>query len=898
MRRWRPALRIARRSVRRNLARSLLVAVLVGLPVAGATMVDVVVRTLDSPERSARSQLGTADAQASVTTLSELPSDYAPGAYGSISFDPGSGPRDPAKVDIEALLPPGSRVVPMPVEHPVRLRVGEDTRRASLVIADVRDPLHADEARRSDGRLPSARDEVLLSPGLAEQLGGLRPGARITADGLLLTVSGLARDPFCFDCDRMVTAPGSAAAELMPPAGEAAGSLGSVDYLIDFPDDDAGVQLWPALARRGVALTPRDAYLHPDRYMPDGGGVATPDALRAAALAAVIVGLGLLEVVLLAGTAFAVGARRQTRALGLVAATGGSSRDVRRIVLAQGLVLGVLGAVGGVAVGGLLAVAGRPLWESLEGSELVGWRFGVWEVAGAAFVGLVSGLAAAIVPALGAGRMRAVDALAGRFRTTGRARRWATAAGVALAAAGAAIALTGDRLLADDFAAYERVLATAAETGAYASAPTPTGPVALIVGGAALLTAAMVLLVPLVIAGVAKLAAHLPLSPRLAFRDAGRHRHRTGPATSAIAVAVAGSVVLAFVAAGNFRAEELRYVPSLPPNLISIDPAQTDVAGARQVAEQAAARVPGAHAYALEQPVPPPPPGEERTADFDPMVSGGLFVEPSRHACPDAVECSTAGGELALASSDGLNALLAGRPLDAAARRALDAGRVVVFDRNLLSADGRVRIHGANGGGTIMLPGHLTERRGYAGLPGAIVTRKRAREQGWGAYATSMLVAYPRGTPRDDVEAAIAAAEDEGAYAYAEEGVGPEQDAILLAIAAIAGFVTLVGVAISISLSAAEGRADIATLAAVGAPPRRRRALAASQALLVAGLGCAIGLLAGAFVAYTARATTGSPEFVVPWGNLAITALAVPALAVLVAALFTPSRLPLVRRVM
>ena len=112
----------------------------------------------------------------------------------------------------------------------------------------------------------------------------------------------------------------------------------------------------------------------------------------------------------------------------------------------------------------------------------------------------------------------------------------------------------------------------------------------------------------------------------------------------------------------------------------------------------------------------------------------------------------------------------------------------------------------------------------------------------------------------------------------------------------MAGFVTLVGVAISVALSAAEGRADLATLAAVGAPPRRRRALAAAQALLVGGLGCALGVAFGTFVAYAARTTTGSPDFVVPWINLAITAVAVPLLAVLVAALFTPSRLPLVRR--
>ena len=119
----------------------------------------------------------------------------------------------------------------------------------------------------------------------------------------------------------------------------------------------------------------------------------------------------------------------------------------------------------------------------------------------------------------------------------------------------------------------------------------------------------------------------------------------------------------------------------------------------------------------------------------------------------------------------------------------------------------------------------------------------------------------------------------------------------MLIIAAAAGVVTLIGVAISVALSAAEGRADLATLAAVGAPPRRRRTLAAAQALVVAGLGAAAWASGfGAFVAFTARATTGAPGFVVPWANLAVTILVVPLLAMLVATLFVPSRLPLMRR--
>ena len=110
---WRPALRIARRSIRRNLGRSLLVAVLVVLPVAAATMVDVVARTLYSPERDAAAAMGVADAQVSVTGWSRL-EGFRPAAWGSNAVGAGKPDRDPRKVDLEALLPPGSHVAPTP----------------------------------------------------------------------------------------------------------------------------------------------------------------------------------------------------------------------------------------------------------------------------------------------------------------------------------------------------------------------------------------------------------------------------------------------------------------------------------------------------------------------------------------------------------------------------------------------------------------------------------------------------------------------------------------------------------------------------------------------------------------------------------------------------------------
>src|SRR3954453_22572609 len=171
-----------------------------------------------------------------------------------------------------------------------------------------------------------------------------------------------------------------------------------------------------------------------------------------------------------------------------------------------------------------------------------------------------------------------------------------------------------------------------------------------------------------------------------------------------------------------------------------------------------------------------------------------------------------------------------------------------------------------------------------------------AQAHGWGTVDSGYYVSYPKRTTRVQENRALDAAAALGAAALIERGPDKPTNTPLLIPIIAAAFITLAGAAISIVLSAAEGRADLATLAAVGAAPRRRRALAPGQALLIAGAGWALGGLLGTFVAFTVRATSGAPGFVVPWLNLAATAVAVPLLATAVAALFTPSRLALVRR--
>ncbi len=141
-----------------------------------------------------------------------------------------------------------------------------------------------------------------------------------------------------------------------------------------------------------------------------------------------VVVMVLIEVVLLAGPAFAVGARRQARTLALMAAAGGSPRDARRVVLGSGVVLGLLGR--GPGRRPRARRRRGPACRSSSASATA--RFGPFDVAwthllGVAVFGLVSALLAAAVPAWIASRQDVVAVLGGRrgdARGLAPAPRW------------------------------------------------------------------------------------------------------------------------------------------------------------------------------------------------------------------------------------------------------------------------------------------------------------------------------------------------------------------------------------------------------------------------------------------------------------------------------------------
>lgn len=892
-------------------------------------MADIVARSLDDPDRHVSRELGSADAMAIVTSERRLESNelaawslpgVTPAAPVSAAAAAPDDERDPRDVDIDALLPSGARAVGLDGFGAVTMTpVAAGTRllHAELDAANPHEPLDRHRVRLRAGVAAEGDREVLLSPGIMDRLAlDIGDSVRIgDVEGVRIT--GVARAPFCHGCDQVFVARGSALAPTVERSTPLVGAERRL--LVDLPPGTDFPVVQAQLAAAGVALMPRSAFGF------DGGVDLDPrnvslEAVQAAAAVALIAGLGLLEIVLLAGAAFAVGVRRQARDIGLVAVGGGSPRDVRRVVLAQGLVLGVVGAGLGVLLGVASMYAGRAGWERLAGEDIDRWVLRPWEIAGAALIGILAGLAAALIPAIGAARMQVVDALAGRWGRSSNRRPRAPWIGGSLILAGGAIALLGERSMSAGFRRYQRSLEMAAEMGTILVQPAGTGAILAIVGGAAVVAAGLVVLMPYVIGLVARIGSRLSLVPRLAVRDASRNRHRSGPATTAIAIAVAGTVLLAFAVAGNEAADEATYVPEAREGTILLRGYDLDrgfealgssrdeiVAAARRPVETA---LPGATSVELRVPVLPCGAALLTTQGCVAHESLPLSTV-TAESC--RIDCVYAGG---IAVANGVAELeqLAGARLGAEARDAFEAGSAIVFSRALVEDGDHVRIGplGPNAAPaprgptspdlgiepTLLLDAfYVSREQAYATLPAVVISPSHLAALDADTHVDTVLITPGSGTTQGDIDSAARIAADAGGSIQVEDGPEALDRRVYLLISGIAGLVTLVGVAITIALSAAEGRADLATMAAVGAPPRRRRAIVAAQALFVASLGVVAGVLFGSCFAYAARSTFGAPEFTIPWSSLGATLVLVPLLAMVVAALCTPSRFPLQRRI-
>src|SRR6185369_2745255 len=218
-------------------------------------------------------------------------------------------------------------------------------------------------------------------------------------------------------------------------------SFDDESWIVDTPTPVTWSQI-KQYNKQGMRIVSREVLLNP----PPASEVMTPPSVvrvQDFAAGTLIAGLGLLEIVLLAGPAFAVSARRRQRQLALVAANGGTPAHVRRIVLADGVVLGLVAAGAGIALGIASAFAARPYIEELV-AHYRGGAYRVFPLALLAITALavVTGVIAALVPAFITARQNVVASLAGRRGVTRSKKRWLIL-GLVMTAIGTAVVAYG-----------------------------------------------------------------------------------------------------------------------------------------------------------------------------------------------------------------------------------------------------------------------------------------------------------------------------------------------------------------------------------------------------------------------------------------------------------------------
>ncbi len=524
------------------------------------------------------------------------------------------------------------------------------------------------------------------------------------------------------------------------------------------------------------------------------------------------------------------------------------------------------------------------------------WRW--LELGIALVVGGAAAVLAALAPALQAARSDVATVLAGR-RGQVRSRAGWPLIGLVLIGAGAAGDLTrGTRPGGEIWVA--------------------SGTVVIVLGAVAL--------TPWLVGQVGRLATHLPLPLRLATRDAARQRSRTAPAVAAIMASVIGITALAIGFASDTKQGRRDYEPRTAFGVASLNVPGSD-------AEQAVTD-------AIHDVLPGRPLFQGQQVDYQPGASASTQIVVAPPGCtliqasgidlggnsPDSPclrdwQQVNANGSIAAYDIAALEAF--GVRLDQRAKDVLSSGGVLVGSAAALRGDraliGVVSVptdatNGTNG--TVVrratVPAALLPSAGprTALVATAVMTPQTAHTLGFTTMPSQLAIGGPELTKaqEDKLNGKLTLLDS---TVYVERGYHQPYGLILALLAIIGGLVVLVATVTATGLAMSEARPDLATLAAVGAPPRTRRYVAAAQSLVIGllgtGLGVALGFVPGLAVTWPLTANSYSsyapppggangPVIAIPWTLLLVVALAVPLVAALVTGLFTRSRLPMVRR--
>ncbi|NMO53737.1 FtsX-like permease family protein [Actinoplanes sp. TBRC 11911] len=549
-------------------------------------------------------------------------------------------------------------------------------------------------------------------------------------------------------------------------------------------------------------------------------GDAGPDP---AFIVLILATIGLLFVGLLAAAGFAVLAQRRLRALGMLAAIGARHRHLRLVMLANGAVVGTVAAI----VGGITGLAAwlllTPRLETVVQHRINRFDLPWLQILLAAALAVVAAVVAAWWPARAAARVPVVAALSARPPQPRPVHRFAVLGALLLAA--------GLILLAQS---------------------NPERP-ALVVGGVAGTAAGMLLLAPLLVAVLATVARAFPVAARIALRDLGRYRARSGAALAAISMATgiaaaiivgAGAAQAAAPSGGNLPDDEL--IVWVAPSRIEGPVPQLDasqLAQARSAVSAIAGTIHGGTPLPLIAGISP-------GARLESLNDSGLSGKPVvAFAIPHRSGGSTE------YHGDEMIPLLLATP-DILGRYGITAGSIdpaadVLTSHTDLS---RYRLIGADRQGESWQPRtqHIGQLPANTSEPTTLLTEHGMRALGLTPAPVGWLIATTKPLTPAQVDKAQQAARASGLdLAVETRPLAADLSRLRTGAAAIGAAVALGVLAVTVGLIRAEAGRDLRTLAANGAARGTRRRLTAATTLALALLGAVLGT-AGAYAALIA----------------------------------------------
>jgi putative ABC transport system permease protein len=645
-----------------------------------------------------------------------------------------------------------------------------------------------------EGSYPAGPGQVAVTDGVAELL-QLELGSTLVLNGQRRKVVGIVENPHKLSDEFALVSPSSAgAAEHVTVLAQAEEGDAAMDSFFAEPNGP------PAMA--GMQIVGND---HPEGPALAMFSVTTVFLLLAS---------------LVAAAGFAVVAQRRLRQLGMLAAVGGTQKHVRLVLLANGVIVGAIAAVIGTVVGFAAWVVFAPTLESAVDHRIGRLSLPWWLIAVTGLLAILGATASAWWPGRAVARLPVVLALSGRPPSPRPARHSALAA-AALVAIGIGCLALSDR-----------------ETE-----------LLIVVGIVATILGAL-LLGPLAIRIFSRLAARVPVAPRLALRDLSRYQGRSGAALAAVTLAlgIAATVVVIASAEAAKVANELASLSDRQvrvylsdQKVVPIDaPAELGrlTAGARDIAVQ----LDGATLLPLHKAVEP---GAQPVVDRDTRAFPTIELA-TVSTSPEGGKNFRAESELYVATP----AVLRYLGIDPAT---VEPGTDYLIDRSaaaddlvIPSAKSRNFYDVANVQ-KIETGRHLFGAGSGSGrTPPYFITLDGLRRHGWKQIPAGWLLESSRPLTSDQIAEARQAAADAGlTIEVKEEGTS---NAGTMAIATAAGAILALAIlAMTVGLIRSESAGDLRTLAATGATAGIRRTLTASTAGALALLGALLGV-AGAYV--------------------------------------------------